>query len=298
MRLRQAALISSVGMLLLVNCVAPQHRQAWTTRSGAKESGPLAWPASNPFSPLPHAVFGEPVFAGHDALHNVTLRYGAFTVYYDDRMLGPRWAAIKLTSTIVDANSDFSRPSRFKTDNFLRDNGFSFTSHDDYNNSLEEPRNWDRGHMVQFDDVRGYGDDAGRDSMFTTNVCPQLHDFNAKGWLALEKRMTNFARDYGRVWLLIGPIYGEAPMPFAAGRRVLAPEAFYRIAVRETDVGSLAVVAFIMPHKPIPSAADLSQFLTSIDDIEQRTGLDFLSHLPDELEDSIEAIVFPIWPRR
>jgi len=291
MRLREAVLVSSVWILLLAGCAAPQHRVA-------KDAGRLAWPARNPVSPLPHTVFGEPVYSGHDDQHNATRRYGAFTVYYDDRILGPRWTAIKMTSAIADANSGFSRPSRFKTDNFLRDNGFSFTTHGDYNNLPAEPRKWDRGHMVQFDDVRGYGDNAGRDSMFTTNVCPQLHDLNAKGWLALEKRMTKFARDYRRVWLLTGPIYGENPKPFTAGRRVPAPEAFYRIAVRETDGFGVAVVAFIMPQEPIPSDVDLSGFLTSIDEIEERTGLDFLRDLPDALEDSIEMAVSPMWPNR
>jgi len=33
-------------------------------------------------------------------LRCVTLRYGALTVYYDDRILSPRWAAIKLARNV------------------------------------------------------------------------------------------------------------------------------------------------------------------------------------------------------
>lgn len=283
-------------MLFAAGCAAPQRRQAMTFEAETVDTGPLGWPAPDPLSPRPHTVFGEPVYAEHDDLHNATRRYDAFTVYYDDRVLGPRWTAIKLTSSIADANGDFKRPSRFKTDRFLRDKGFAVTKHSDYKNLPTEPRKWDRGHMVQFDDVRGYGDDAGRDSMFTTNIVPQLHDFNAKGWLTLEQRMTEFSRDFGRAWLLIGPIYGDDPQPFTVGRHVPAPESFYRIAMRETEDGGLAVVAFVMPHEPIPRTLDLSEFLTSIDAIEALTGLDFLHELPDEIEDAVEMSVFAIWP--
>ncbi|MEE9295718.1 MAG: DNA/RNA non-specific endonuclease [Phycisphaerae bacterium] len=303
MRVRQCAYLSLLVALVTVGCASPERREepatvreAMPLRSELVESAALDWPALDLLSPVPHMVFGEPTYVDHDETHNVTRRYGEFTVYYDDRVLAPRWAAIKMTSAVADANSDFKRPSRFKKDPFLPDNGFVFTTHKDYNNLPIEPRKWDRGHIVQFDDVRGYGDEAGRDSMFTTNICPQLHELNAKGWLTLEQRMTEFARDYDRVWLYIGPIYGDDPQPFAEGRRVPAPEAFYRIAVREADDGGITAVAFVMPHEPIPRDADLNEYLTSVDEIEMLTGLDFLHQLPDAMEDGVESAVFGIWP--
>lgn len=260
----------------------------------------LAWPGADDESPSPHVVFAEPTYKGHDPRHNVTRRYGAFTVYYDDRVLGPRWVAIKLTAAMADANSDFKRPKKFKTDSYLKQKGYAFTKHADYNNvgsykTLPDNARWDRGHMVQFDDARGYGNQAGKDSMYTTNICPQLAALNQRGWLTLEQRMTEFARDYKRVWILVGPIYGDDPKPFAKGRKVPAPEAFYRIAVRETEDGGVAAVAFIMPQKPIPSETDLPCFIRTIDEIEFRTGLDFLHELPDEIEVPLEAVSGEIW---
>ncbi len=260
----------------------------------------LGWPAEDAMSPAPHVVFGEPTYKDHDAEQNVTRKYGAFTVYYDDQVLGSRWAAIKLTAAMADANKDFERPRKFKADSYLEDNGYAFTTHEDYNNvapynTLPDDARWDRGHMVQLDDARGYGDQAGKDSMSTTNICPQLAALNQRAWLTLEQRMTEFARDYERVWIFVGPIYGDDPKPFAPDRKVPAPEAFYRMAIRETEDGGVVAVAFIMPHEPIPRDINLALYIRTIDEIEFRTGLDFLHGLPDEIEVPLEAVSGEIW---
>lgn len=255
----------------------------------------VTWPQHDPSLPDPHTVFGEPIFDDHDSLHNITHRYGAFTVYYDDEVLAPRWTAIKLTAEMADANSDFRRPSGFKTDPELRDAGFEVTKHSDYNN-LPGSQKWNRGHMVQFDDARGYGDQAGRDSMFTSNVCPQLGKHNQRGWLTLEQTCTEFARDFEVVWVYTGPIYDDDPQPFEAGRIVPAPVAFYKVVVSPAENGGVDVLAFRMLHEPIPRDADLSEFLVSIDDIEAETGIDFLHELPDPIEDELEEAVWELWP--
>ena len=54
------------------------------------------------------------------------------------------------------------------------------------------------------------------------------------------------------------------------------------------------VVAFFMPQiadKP------LTHYLTSVDCIEHHTGLDFLSELPDEVEERIEREQTRMWQR-
>ena len=49
-------------------------------------------------------------------------------------------------------------------------------------------------------------------------------------------------------------------------------------------------LAFIMGHK-ISGRERLDAFLTNIDKIEHATGLDFLSRLPDDVEDKVESLV-------
>jgi endonuclease G len=59
------------------------------------------------------------------------------------------------------------------------------------------------------------------------------------------------------------------------------------IIVDESE-GRVRAAAFVFPQETADGTA-LGQFLTSIDDIERRTGLDFLSELPDTAEAALEA---------
>jgi endonuclease G len=253
------------------------------------------FPAWNNGTSKPHVVFGEPTYIRHDPNHNYVRKYKAFTVYYDDTVLSPRWTAIKMTKRVADKNSNIKRRERFLIDKVLKKKKYKVTKHEDYNNP-RGVKKWDRGHMVQFDDARGYGVVAAKESFYTSNVCPQLALLNQRGWLSLEETCTELARDYNVVWIYTGPIYGEYKRPFARGRKVPKPIAFYKIVVSPGDSDQVDVIAFRMPHKSIPRDVDLSDYLVSIDDIEGETGLDFLHELEDDLEDEIESEVWEIWP--
>lgn len=254
-----------------------------------------AWPVWDNNTPSPHTVFGVPEYNANDPCHNIVRQYDAFTVYYDDEVLAPRWTAVKVTCYIVDENSKMKRPGSFKTDNILKQKGYKVTKHSDYNNLFGQNK-WDRGHMVQFDDARGYGKQAGLDSFYTSNICPQLKSLNGKGWLTLEKTCSEFARDYKVVWVYTGPVYDANKAPFEKGRKVPAPVAFYKIVASPLDNNNVNVLAFRMPQEPIPADVNVSTYIVPVRDIEKETGIDFFRDLPDKLEDQIETNKAALWP--
>ena len=119
-----------------------------------------------------------------------------------------------------------------------------------------------------------------------SNICPQRHALNAGPWKQLEQRIaTNYAGRFGEVWVLAGPVFGAHPEKLR--KRVAIPEAFYMIIVDESD-GRVRAEAFLFPQET-PASAPLDNYLASIDEIERRTGLDFLSELPDPAENALEA---------
>jgi endonuclease G, mitochondrial len=68
------------------------------------------------------------------------------------------------------------------------------------------------------------------------------------------------------------------------------------VVVSPAEDGGIDVLAFIVPHKPLKSDADLSQYLVSVDEVEKQTGLDFLYELPDDYENYLEKNVWELWP--
>ena len=291
-----AALPVVLGLLAGALPDQPDHTTTYTAAaSGFALQTSVVWPERDDFSPLPHTVFGEPRYAHHDPAVNLTREYSGFAVYYDAEMLAPRWTAIKLTREMTEAHQDVARLSRFKKDPEIEAAGYPVTVHEDYNNPPGS-RAWARGHMVQFDDARGWGEQSGEESFYTSNVAPQLASHNSAGWLTLEKTCTEFARDYEVVWVYTGPVYDSDPAPFAPGRRVPNPSAFYKIAVSPGENGSVDVQAFLMPHEPVPAGADMSDYLVTIDAIEAATDIDFLPELSDDVEESVESTTWELWP--
>jgi endonuclease G len=65
------------------------------------------------------------------------------------------------------------------------------------------------------------------------------------------------------------------------------PAAFYQIIVDEQD-GRLRTLAFIVPQEAA-AHADPARYLTTIAEVEARTGLDFLAALEDAAEREVES---------
>jgi endonuclease G len=89
-----------------------------------------------------------------------------------------------------------------------------------------------------------------------------------------------------RVWVLTGPLFGGTAKKLPGG--VDMPVAFYRVILHE-ERGQPRVLAFIAPQT-VTGNKPLSQFLTSVREVERQTGLDFYAELPKEAQDRMETL--------
>ena len=146
---------------------------------------------------------------------------------------------------------------------------------------------YDRGHLApNFAIATRHGAAAQRETFLMSNIAPQRHRLNAGLWQELEQRIaTTYPARYGEVWVLTGPVLG--PEPARLKGRVAVPAAFYQIIVDEQD-GRLRTLAFIVPQEAA-AHADLARYLTTIAEVEARTGLDFLAALEDAAEREVES---------
>ena len=200
-----------------------------------------------------------------------------YIVGYSEARKDPLWVAYHLVR--VENPETHPRPSRFRID----DRTEARVKHDCYTNS-----GFDRGHNAPnyAMDTR-YGLPGQRASFLMSNICPQEADLNRQTWEAFEKvEATDYANSFGEIWTVTGPIFGSSPEEIPPCD-VQVPVAFYKIVVRE-DEGQPAMLAIIMSQHQ-RGVGRLRKFTTTVDGIEEQTGLDFFPDLPDGVENRVET---------
>jgi endonuclease G, mitochondrial len=199
-----------------------------------------------------------------------------YIVGYSDTLGNPLWAAYRVED-LAKLPKPAARPEKFETDRRT----VARVAPEDYAGS-----GYDRGHLApNYAIATRYGVAAQRETFLMSNITPQLHAFNAGIWRELELKIaTSYPARYGEVWVMTGPIFGAQPKKLRGVVRV--PEAFFLIVVDESE-NKLRTLALIVPHDA-PAQADPAQFLTSIEEIQRRTGLDFLFELDDDSERQVE----------
>lgn len=200
----------------------------------------------------------------------------AYAVGYSDTLGNPVWAAYHVRD-LASLPTPAARPDKFEVDKRTS----ARVTTEDYANS-----GYDRGHLApNYAIATHYGTAAQKETFLMSNITPQLHALNAGLWKELEMKIaTSWPARYSEVWVIAGPVFGAQPKHLRGG--VAVPEAFFLIVVDENE-GKLRTLAFLVPQEA-PHEADPARYLVSIDEIQRRTGLDFLSELDDAAERQVE----------
>jgi len=206
-------------------------------------------------------------------------RNEGFMLGYSEWRKNPLWVTYHLQP--ITKKKKLKRPSRFKED--FRT--ITRVNHDDYRNS-----GFDRGHMAPNYAISNlYGREGQLDSFLMSNITPQRPKLNQKIWQRLEDVEANkFAKWFKGMWVITGPIFDDKITTLKSGVEI--PDAFYKIyIVPDKEKGAAPkTLSFIIPQK-VKGYESLKKFITSIDEIELRTGFDFLPKLDDSLETKVEA---------
>lgn len=203
------------------------------------------------------------------------LANAGYVVGYSELLGNPVWAAYRLRDVEL-ANAPL-RPKEFTVDRRT----VARIAPEDFARS-----NYDRGHLApNYGIATRYGRQAQEETFRMSNITPQRHGLNAGLWKTLEQKIaTSYPGRFGEVWVFAGPVFG--PRPTKLKQRVAVPEAFYMIVVDESD-GRVRTQAFVLPQEP--THTELGRYLVAIDEIERRSGLDFLPELADSAETALEA---------
>ncbi len=152
----------------------------------------------------------------------------------------------------------------------------------------------DRGHQAPIASFRGTG--KAKETNFLSNITPQKSALNRGAWRSLENAVRKLARI--RVcYVVTGPLY-EQNMPSLPGADEphKIPSGYWKIVAVGVpgNPASVKATAFIL-GQGTPSGTDFKTRVETIDEVEQRSGLDFFAGLPDGVEDTLESVVGN-WP--
>ncbi|WP_423912642.1 DNA/RNA non-specific endonuclease [Flavobacterium sp.] len=204
---------------------------------------------------------------------NQVIQHQYYTISYNEEAEQADWVAYELKKEYV-KNNDFKRPY------FIEDPKVDSKSADwrNYKNS-----GYDKGHLCPAGDMK-FDLNAYNDTFYTSNISPQLHDFNAGIWNRLEQKVRFWAERYDGVIVITGGVLNK-PLRTIGNEKVMVPNYFYKI-VFENETGKHKMIAFLMPN--IKSNKALYEYIVSVDSIEKMTGIDFFSNLEDKWEDTLE----------
>ena len=154
--------------------------------------------------------------------------------------------------------------------------------HKDYTKS-----GYDRGHMAPAADMK-WNRQAMIESFYMSNICPQVGNLNRGDWNDLEELCRDWADKYGRIYIACGPIFDSKSPKRIGGHKVAVPDRFFKVILIYNRKNPIAL-GFIF--KNIARSQDLEKYMVTVDSVENVTGMDFFSKLPDEVENRIESII-------
>ena len=205
-----------------------------------------------------------------------------YTLSYDVKNKTPQWVAWELTKAETKGNEE--RTNDFQPDPDVI--GAKVVTYD-YSGS-----GYDRGHMAPAGDMK-WNKKAMQESFYMSNICPQNHNLNTENWNDLEVKSREWARRYGKVYIVCGPIYNGKRTEYIGDHRVKVPDAFFKVILINTNNKQCAL-GFLFENES--GERPLKKYLTPVDEIEKITGMYFFSALPDNIENNLEAEVLDKLP--
>ena len=207
---------------------------------------------------------------------DIILNHKGYTVSYNADARIPEWVAYELTAEETRGDADredavFRMDPSYKSTQAMRE---------DYSGS-----GWTKGHMACAADF-SWDEEALDGTFYLTNICPQDEQLNKGDWNYLEKQTRRWARDFGKVWVVCGPIIGKNRNGTIGERDVVVPDMFFKAVLAERN-GKYHTIAFVMGNDD--KRYFLEKCSMTVNELERLTGLDLFPVLDDSIEETVEG---------
>ena len=245
---------------------------------------PLAPPSASSEAEKVYLALGNPsnASASPSNADNYLMVNNIYALSYNRDKGIPNWVAWRLTA------SDFGSANRqndFRPDERLPQT-WTHVMPNDYSRS-----GYDRGHLCPSAD-RSNSEESNSETFLMTNMTPQTHALNAGPWEKLETYSRSMVRRNTTLYIIAGQ-YGEKEK---LKNKVSVPTNFWKIIVVLPANGNVSainantrIIAVDMPNDEYVANENWRKYRTTVKNIEQKTGYNFLSNTPDNLRNMLKS---------
>lgn len=206
------------------------------------------------------------------------IEHKGYTVSFNREHNNPNYVAWELTAK--EAEGNIKRIDDFAPDPDIPEPHQVNT--DDYKGC-----GYDRGHMAPAADMK-WSTEAMRECFYMSNICPQNHSLNAGGWKTLEEACRRWAKQEGKIYIVCGPVYKKGKRHKTIGKThtITVPDGFFKV-VMSLRKGNEKAIGFYYTNKN--GSQKMAEKATTVDNIEEMTGINFFINTDSRTEKRIEA---------
>ncbi len=205
---------------------------------------------------------------------NAIVKHRYYTLSYHEKHEQPEWVAYQLKYAHVKGDG-FKRPY-FEVDSKVKTKSAHWHNY--------KSSGYDRGHLCPAGD-RTFDKKAYNETFLTSNISPQIHSFNSGIWNDLEKRIRYWLKQDKEYYVITGPVFENTNTTIGT-EKVTVPTHFYKIVLKYGS-GNVKCIAFLISHNT--KNRNYRDFTVTIDDLEEKLGIDFFPTLEDHLENKLES---------
>jgi DNA/RNA endonuclease G (NUC1) len=227
-----------------------------------------------------------------DASNDVIIERDQYTISYNPQHGGPNWVSWDLSKSHLGTRD---RCNCYSADTALARLGFGQYM---YNTADYTGGGYDRGHMEPSADQTVTDGENAR-TFFLTNFLPQQHNLNAGPWENLENDLRDSVKAGREAYVIAGGVFtkGVGLGSLKGEGKIFIPDSTWKIVVlmpandglsNVTSASDIDVIAVNMPNVADGLVQDWTAYRTSVQSIQRSTGYDFLSELPQAIQDQVE----------
>ena len=131
------------------------------------------------------------------------------------------------------------------------------------------------------------------ESFYFTNCIPQDEALNNGRWNQLEMKTRAWARKYGKVYVVCGPVFINEDTLRIGHNGVAVPDMCFKALLIPKDK-EYSAIAFLMYNGG--ERRTVEDCALTVDELEAILGINLFCGLPDEIEKSVECkVVWEDW---